>query len=313
MSKATAKVSEEKVVSNQGIATKIISVEPTSLLLLEKNARYMRHEQFVRLVENVKRDGKLTSVPFGCIEPDGQYRVLSGNHRVMAAIEAGLPVIDIMVTDDILDEGQRLGIQLSHNAIAGDDDPSVLKALYEDIADIDWRIYAGLDDKMLDLLGEVKVGSISEANLDYQTLAMVFLPTEIERAAASIEDALLLTRQAKVRWLSRFDDHSRMLDALAITSQSHNVSNVATGIGLILDMFERHIDELTDGWWDDIEDEKRHSGWVPIATITGLNMPSEAAGVVRKAVKRLTDANVCKFPWQALEMICADFLAGPEV
>lgn len=62
---------------------------------LEKNARYMTNEQFRNLVENIKRDGQLSSVPF-CVKVDGKYRVLSGNHRVMAAKEAAVAVFFIL-------------------------------------------------------------------------------------------------------------------------------------------------------------------------------------------------------------------------
>lgn len=79
------------------VETQIIKIDPSELLLLELNARFMRHEQFARLVQNVRNDGKLTSVPFAVREDDGRYRVLSGNHRVQAAVEAGLTTIDCMV------------------------------------------------------------------------------------------------------------------------------------------------------------------------------------------------------------------------
>ena len=42
--------------------TRVIQVDPKTLKLLEVNARFMRHEEFQRLVANVKKDGQLTSV-----------------------------------------------------------------------------------------------------------------------------------------------------------------------------------------------------------------------------------------------------------
>lgn len=73
-----------------GITTRIERMDPKALKLLERNARFMRQETYARLVDNVRRDGRLTSVPFAIREPDGRYLVLSGNHRTMAAIDAGL-------------------------------------------------------------------------------------------------------------------------------------------------------------------------------------------------------------------------------
>jgi hypothetical protein len=46
----------------------------------------MRHETYAQLVANIRRDGKLTSVPFAFRDGE-KYTVLSGNHRVRAAID----------------------------------------------------------------------------------------------------------------------------------------------------------------------------------------------------------------------------------
>ena len=71
------------------INTRIIEIDPRELKLLKMNARFMRHEEFQRLVANVKKDGQLTSAPFAALDPaDGKYEVLSGNHRVQAAVSA---------------------------------------------------------------------------------------------------------------------------------------------------------------------------------------------------------------------------------
>ena len=69
--------------------TKIIKVNPKQIKLLEVNARFMKAEEFRKLIENVKRDGCLTQLPFCCKNEKGELVVLSGNHRVQAAIEAG--------------------------------------------------------------------------------------------------------------------------------------------------------------------------------------------------------------------------------
>ena len=121
-----------------------LEIDPREIKLLETNARYMKHEEFNRLVENIRRDGKLTSTPFLCKDDDDRWLCLSGNHRTRAAIEVGLPTITCLATDDPLSKEQRIAIQLSHNAIAGQDDPATLKALYEQILDTSLKQYSGL-------------------------------------------------------------------------------------------------------------------------------------------------------------------------
>ena len=53
------------------INTRIIEIDPRELKLLKMNARFMRHEEFQRLVANIKRDGQLTSAPFAALDPAG--------------------------------------------------------------------------------------------------------------------------------------------------------------------------------------------------------------------------------------------------
>lgn len=172
------------------INTKIIEIDPRELKLLKMNARFMRHEEFQRLVANIKRDGQLTSAPFACLDPaDGKYEVLSGNHRVQAAISAGLETIPCIITDDEMSEEQRIAIQLSHNAIVGQDDPDILKKLYDKILDIDLKEYSGLDDKTLGLLDKASSQAMSEANLEFQVLSIVYLPDELKEAQRVIDKA----------------------------------------------------------------------------------------------------------------------------
>ena len=46
---------------------KVDFVDPAEIKLLDKNARYMSQEMFQNLVDNVKNDGGLTSLPL-CIK-----------------------------------------------------------------------------------------------------------------------------------------------------------------------------------------------------------------------------------------------------
>jgi hypothetical protein len=290
--------------------TEIRKFDPRNLVLLERNARYMRHEQFARLVDNVRKDGRLTSVPFAVREPDGRYLVLSGNHRTRAAIDAGLKEIEVMVTDDELSHDQRIGIQLSHNSIAGDDDLGVLKSIYESVENVDWRQYSGLDDKTLELLAEIDTSSINEANLDYQSLSILFFPSEVERVKAVLEEALALASGASEKWVARYDDHARMLKALSLIGESSGVSNVATSIGLLLDVFEDNVNQLSSAWWDEKADEAKHNNWVPVETVTGANAPATSLGVVKKALEKAIGRGEADTPWQALEVLAAEYLAG---
>lgn len=289
--------------------TRVINVDPKKLKLLEVNARFMRHEEFQRLVANVKRDGQLTSAPFAAITADGTYEVLSGNHRVQAAIAADLKSIPCIITDDELSREQRIAIQLSHNSIVGQDDPDTLKKLYDEIIDIDLKEYSGLDDKTLELLDKVSSQAMTEANLEYQILSIVYLPDELKEAQRIIDKSLEAVKNSAMVWLAKDSEYDRWLDAQEIASATHNVKNVASAIDLVLRVFERNMHQLAEAWEDDVDDKH----WVPIESVIGRSkIPVGSAKVIRKAIdtmlsrKEVTSKNM----WQALEYMAADYLSG---
>jgi hypothetical protein len=292
------------------------TVDPASLTLLEVNARFMRKETFDRLVANVRRDGALTSTPLVWNDAaGGRMVVLSGNHRVMAAREAGLALVDVIVVDQELSRARQVALQLSHNAIEGEDDPATLRHLYEELDDVDWRAYSGLDDKQLDLLAQVDLEGLSEANLDFATVQLVFLPHELDAARASLDEARKLV-QADARWLAAYVDYESTLDALATAHNAHNVGNVATALGLILAVFERHLGELRDGVWYDPEAGEpigNANRLVPIETILETrSMPADAGSVLARAVDQMVRKGDVPADqrWRALELLAADYLAG---
>lgn len=301
--------------------TDVCSGDPRSLTLLEVNARFLPHETFQALVRNIKRDGHLTSVPLvyrheGRADydelPAGTLEVLSGNHRTKAAIEAGLSEIRWLEITEPMTRQQRIAVALSHNAIAGQDDPATLKRLYDEIADVDWRDYAGLDDKTLELLEKVDVESLSEANLDFSTVQIVFLPHERDAAERALKDAMAAVT-ADARWLVPFTLYQPTLDALASAHGAYGVGNVATAFGILLAVLEQHLDELREGWYDPQECLPTRDGFVPVETAVGAReLPAEAAAVIAQAVDRLVargDVDA-KSRWRALELMAAEVLAS---
>lgn len=282
--------------------TKIIKIDPKKLKLLKLNARFMRHETFSRLVENIKRDKALTSTPFCAIldyysendpiprHEDGSpiYEVLSGNHRVKASINAGLPEIEVMVTDQPLTPDQRRAIQLSHNELTGEDDPATLKLIYESIDDLEMRLYSGLDDKKLELLELVKPGSLSEANLTFQTLNLVFLPDELEEVNKIWDIVEKRISGSKSTWIARWHEYDNYMNRLEDTQRSYGVKNVSTALMVILEIFTRHIDDLQEGFLDEnFEPIKPITNYVPIEAIFGdTNVPPKIASVIRKIIAK---------------------------
>jgi hypothetical protein len=281
--------------------------------LLEKNARYMRAETFRRLVDNIKKDGQLSQIPFCVKKPSGRFLCLSGNHRVQGARAAGLHETPVIWIDDALvSREEQLAIQLSHNAIAGEDDATILKELWDELQSIDAKLYSGLDDKQLAQLAAVQMPAISEVRLDFRTATFLFLPEELERVneAFAAAKAQIVTNQL---YLARFGDFDRLLDALEKVGASYGIRNGATSILILLDIFARHHTDLAAGWFNEPTLTAKHKGWVPLSSILGTDtVPAEAAVVIKQAVDKMqADGDVDETSrWQAIEKIAADYLAG---
>lgn len=278
--------------------------DPRDLTLLDVNARFLPHEQFQQLVENIRRDGCLTSAPLVWHdEPNSRRVVLSGNHRVLASIEAGLEQIGWLEITDPLPRQRQIALQLSHNAIAGQDDPAILKELYEELESVEWRQYSGLDDRALDLMTKVDVSSLGEASLDFASVQIVFLPDELARAEAALDAARQVT-PADQRWLAAFEQYESVLDALETARGAYNVGNTATALGVILEVFEHHLGSLSAGWYDSESRSASRKGTAPVESVFGTRtLPVETAAAVRAAIDRLVADGTVKEnePWAALE------------
>ena len=285
----------------------VVELDPREIKLLDLNARYMRHEEFKQLVENIRRDGQLTSTPFVCKESDGRYLCLSGNHRTKAAIEAGLDKIVCLATDDNLTDDQKTAIQLSQNAIAGQDDPATLKLLYESIMDVEMKKYSGLDDKTLELLDKINSTSIAEANLEFKTLNIVFLPDELDFAQKVIDKVKDAVKTADASWLVKKSQYDDWLDSQEIIASSYGVKNNAVTMGIILKLVNRNLIQLQEGY-EDVDGKERY---VPIGTVVGRRqIPVGCAKKIIKAVQKIQGMENLKNAelWRALEILAERYL-----
>lgn len=298
-----------KKLSEAGYSSKIAIVDIDELQGLEKNARFMKHETFSSLKENIKRDGHLSSVPFCVKKADGKYKILSGNHRIEAARAASVHQVLIMYTDKKLTRQEEVAIQLSHNAIEGEDDPVILKELWDEIRDLELKQYSGLDDEALQKMMDEAISSMSEARLDFREVCMLFLPEEIERIKSILKNIKKTTSSEKSFMLGHIADYDRMMDALDEVKGAYNIFNSATSFMLILDIFEAHLLDLKDGWVNN--SNRKRINEVPLSSVFGTrSVPATTAEVINKAVQMMRDKSEVpgKELWRCLEIWARGYL-----
>ncbi len=219
----------------QEMPYKLDLVNPREIILLDKNARYMTQEMFDNLVSNIKKDGGLSSLPLCYREPDGRLLVLSGNHRVQAAVHAGLEEVLILVIDKELTRQEQVAVQLSHNAIEGRDDPVILKELWDEIEIIDLKMYAGLDSEIIKELEKMEFTSIVEARPDFKHLMFLFLPEEAEEIKKVLEEIDLYFAGEENYVLSR-SHYEQVFNLLVDIKDKYNIINNPTAFMKILDL-----------------------------------------------------------------------------
>jgi len=225
-----------------GDGPKFALVDPKELKLLDKNARYMDKETFDQLTANIRRDGALSSTPFCHMDGSGKMTVLSGNHRVMAAREAGLARIPVMYTDRVLSKGEKIAIQISHNAITGKDDPVILKSLWDELDDIELKMYAGLDSEILKELEKMEFTSISEAHLDVKMVTVAFLPEEAAALREALEQADILFA-GEENYVAARSHYESVFAAVAAVKEKYNIVSNPTAFMKLIELARERMAE----------------------------------------------------------------------
>ena len=139
------------------------------------NARRMPDAEFHRLIKNIKQDGKMTSTPL--VYRD--MRIISGHHRVKAALKAGLTHSPCMVITSEVSDDHLTALQLSHNSITGVDDQTTLRQMVEQLPALEQEFASvQLENLAIPKFGSSIVSGVTETKFE-----VYFLPSEIDEIA----------------------------------------------------------------------------------------------------------------------------------
>jgi ParB-like chromosome segregation protein Spo0J len=208
----------------------------------ETNARYMTPAEFKRLCENIRTDGCLTSLPLCCFLDDSctDIEILSGHHRSDAAIHVGLDQIEVILITTPLDEERKTAIQLAHNAVSGQDNPTVLADMYRSLG-LDAKMFSGLTDERLSL-DKLTISGLT-AGVEYEELRIAFLPEDRVRFEAALKrigknKAIVSTHAA------RYTDFDAVFDAILGVKETQNIVNSGLALRVLVDLAEQRLAQL---------------------------------------------------------------------
>lgn len=198
-------------------------VSPQSLSLVKDNARFFKRETFRQLRDNIAADKRLSSVPLCYRYPDGRLEVLSGNHRVQASIEAEIPQILILVITEELDKSRRIAIQLSHNALVGEDDQSILANLWAQIESVQDKLYSGLDSEALKDIGNVELVNFTTPQIPAHMVTFMFTDAERDRLSEVMEMLAAAARQSSAVHVFPAAQYESFIKAIADLKEAEKI------------------------------------------------------------------------------------------
>lgn len=146
-------------------------VDPKKLVPADDNPQRMAPETFAALKAALAQDTDTIDEPAVWLDASGKLRIISGHHRVRAAIELGWPKISVKVfSDPKLDERWYRRRILSVNRTHGDPDRDALRAFIETSIDVKglhaFLADTGYSDKEIERIRQDIAGDDAGAPLD---------------------------------------------------------------------------------------------------------------------------------------------------
>lgn len=235
---------------------KLAYVSPTNdCVLLEFNAHYMDKDVLDKLTSNVAHDGFLSQLPFGMKRnEDSKYLILSGNHRLKAAIKAKLEYILILYIDEC-DKDTQLGYQLSHNSLVGKDDMQMLKELYNQIESMESREFSSLNGLNFVDVSKISMPAIGEGDIELTEMKFQF----IESKTNSIKNTLEALENMEI------DEHSTIvvgsfesyIKVLQEVKKTYEIKSKSVAFSKMIDICQSYLDALKEqqeGKQEEVED-----------------------------------------------------------
>ncbi len=277
----------------------IYRIPMTELREQDVNARNQDKTMFERLTATIKRDGRLESLPFVAKTAKG-FEIVSGHHRVRAAIAAQHPAVICLVDVTGLTEDQIKAKQLAHNSIQGKDNAQLVAQIFKEIKDAEAKLEAFVDQSVDAPLVKVQIEDVN-ITMDFRMVSIVFLPTEAARWKAVAEQIKGLQQELWLAEMAHFEPFQKLAKGISAEYEIRAMGTILSKVG------ELALQAMGQG----VQDGERISLRDLFRT---AYVPKEAGQVIRKALMAMqTDGVITeKNLWQALEYLCADYLAGAK-
>lgn len=207
------------------------------------NAQEMSQGMFDRLVENIRQRGALESLPY-CSQPDGEgtITIISGHHRVRAAVAAGLQEFPALIDTNPMPRSLIRAKQIAHNQLTGSPDNDVLAKMIEQIDNVDDMLLTGLDKESLPALNDSAKLDLPQMTFDWLTVELLFLPPQLRR----LEDLVKSVGSADMVGAANYEQFSEFSHAMVKLGHVKNIKNMAAVVDYLTRIALREIEQSED-------------------------------------------------------------------
>lgn len=227
-----------------GAKVAIQVVDPRELVLLKKNAHYMTKPVFDQLTANVGQDGYVASTVLCHTLASGKLEVLSGNHRVESAREAGLAEMLAFVIPHELAPNDKIAVQLSHNSLVGQDDKQILAELWAEISSLNAKMYSGLDSKLIEELEKINFSAFNAEQVKTEKVVLWLLPEEADDIEQLLDEIAGDLSSDRI-WMGPLTKYKSLFDSLVKAKKLNNIKNTAVALMWLVGRFKESIEDAT--------------------------------------------------------------------
>lgn len=245
------------------------------------NANVMPTGMFNALVSNVSKHGALESIPLCATREESpeKIEVVSGHHRTRAARLAGLEGGVVLLYEGLTNSEIRAK-QLAHNSISGTSDPEIVKAIFEQIGDLDSRMESFIDTTVFDNLPTaVKFDMVDiDPMADAKTVTVVFLPTQISDFHTAVD---ILTDQPDAVYLAHRDAFDAFKEAVHRTKEELEIVSQPTAFAAMARLAMERLAQIRSQR-EEREAEAREAGEpVPARELPAVELDSDLIHALR--------------------------------
>jgi ParB-like chromosome segregation protein Spo0J len=209
------------------------------------NANVMPTGMFNALVGNLRKNKAIEGVPLCAVREGGTaMEIVSGHHRVRAAMQAGITEGLVLCYYGIT-RSELIAKQLSHNSIQGNSDPEIVKRLYEAIESLPEKMESFIDPSLWESLPDPTRFEQVDVDLfaDAKTVTVLFLPVQAQDFQKALD---LLSKDDDVVYLAHRAQFDSFRDAVHEVRKEMEIYAYPTAIAQMAALALERLEQLKE-------------------------------------------------------------------